>query len=212
MNAGRDIAHRGLLGSRRRAASGGMLGGIRRRWKLWTAAGVVVVLLAVCVGKYWPTQDGPTYTRAGDDFCAILPFEVFEPALGPVLADSEVGTSQSGNGVGCGVQFDNSPDITMTAIVIFFDSLGQAEEEYYANRSAMTERDAWDLPVSTEKAQWSLGRFEARGTALDGNMVVLVSFALAGTFGTIDVHFGEPMASFLSAAVHAVRKANQVSV
>jgi hypothetical protein len=185
---------------------------IRRRWKLLSVAGVIVVLLAVCVGKYWPSDDGPTYMRAGDDLCANLPFEVFEPALGPMLADPEPGTPERGNGKGCQVRFDNAPDIMMTAMVLFFDSPGEAEEAYYAMRSAVTERDAWDLQTTAKRARWSLGRFEARGTALDGNLVVLVSFQLAGTFGSIDVHFGEPMANFLRAAINDVRRASEVSV
>jgi hypothetical protein len=152
--------------------AGGVLDRIRRRWKLWTAAAVVVVVLAVCMGKYWPSQDGPTYTQAGHDLCASLPFEVFEPTLGPMLADPQPGVPQLGDGVGCQVEFDSSPEITMTATMGFFGSTGEAQEEYYANRSAMTERDVWDLQTSARKAQWSLGRFEARGMAFDGNMVV----------------------------------------
>ena len=212
--AGLEIAYRGypIASSDCFWHPGCMLGQIRRRWKLWSAVGVVVVLLAVCVGKYWPTQDGPTYTRVGDDLCDSLPFEVFEPALGPVLAGPEPGIPQRGKGGGCQVQFDTMVDITMTAMVVLFDSSGEAEEDYYAYRPGAASMDVWDLAVPVKKAQWWLGRFEARGMALDGNMVVLVSVQLGDTFDTIDVHFGDLMARFLSAAVDAVRKTNHVSV
>ena len=189
-----------------------MLDWIRRRWKLLLIAGTVVALLGLCVGKYWPSEDGPTYKSVSDDLCRNLPFEVFEPSLGLTLANPKSGSPGRGEGVGCQVQFDNEPDITVTTLVGFFDSSGEAEEEYYANRSAMTERDAWDLQTSAKKAQWSLGRFEVKGTALDGNMLILVSFQVGSTFGSFDVHFGEVMASFLRAVIDEVRKANQVSV
>ncbi|HEX6686672.1 MAG TPA: hypothetical protein VF062_28120 [Candidatus Limnocylindrales bacterium] len=170
------------------------------------------MLLGLCVAKYGRSEDGPTYRLAGDELCGSLHFDVFEPALGKILGEPKIGSPGRGEGVGCRVEFDNGRPITVTAMIGLFGSSGEAEEEYYANRSAVTETDAWDLQTSARKAQWSLGRFEVRGIALDGNLLVLVSFQVGDTFDSFDVHFGEVMAGFLRAALDEVRKANQVSV
>jgi hypothetical protein len=170
---------------------------------LVSAGAVVVLLLGLCVVKYWPSNDGPHYSRAGDDLCAKLPFSLFEPTLGS-LGDEPAPSDVDANAVGCRAAY--GPAVTMAVLVGFADSPGKAEEEYYSLRSAFMEKDSWDLSLPVRKAQWSLGESQVRGSVLDGNMVVVISIFIPGTFGTIDASFGQPMTAFLRAILDEVRK------
>jgi hypothetical protein len=185
---------------------------LRRHWKKLTVAAVVVVVLALCVGKYWPArEDGPTYATAGEDLCDVLPYDLFAPIFGEVDGAVQVGELKGLKGPACQLKFKQAPS-SMTVSVSFLESADAAEERYYAARQTLRERDAWELSVPCKKAQWSLGFMQAAGTAWDGNAVISVSIMLGTHSGSVDVNFGEPMAKFLTAVLAEVRKANQVSV
>jgi hypothetical protein len=182
---------------------------IRDHWVKLAAAGVVLVIAAVCLAKHFAVDDGPQYSQTTTGACAGLPYDLLSPVFGQTAKDVLISEEPGSATAACAMDYAGPPPNTrLTVRIWLLASTGEAETQYSSVRASLVSVNTWKLDLAVRDAEWASGRFVARASVLDGNAVITVEMP-GNQGGAIDLRIQEPLTKLLKALLDNLRKEDQ---